>query len=207
VTVSPVELVAPAEPRLTSDPDSAGARLAVSLTDCERRIVNALRHRFLGGTVHEIAALSEVSLSHTRRCLAKLANDGVALSERRSCRWGYGDVECVLWQLTYSSVCVDMIGFLPMTETAELPDLYPDMVPPPFWSIFWSTPAQNLRVSQHGLFIAQTLLSGPDAGAALWALAALPVETLKECRQLLGCNTGEIAAKLDSWIAARDVSD
>ncbi|MCY4069449.1 MAG: winged helix-turn-helix domain-containing protein [Acidimicrobiaceae bacterium] len=199
--VSPV--VSPAVAVVTSDPDSAGARLAVSLTGCERRIVNALRHRPHGTTVQEVAALSEVSLSHARRCLAKLREHGVATSERRSCRWGYGDVELTIWQLTYMGTCAEMIGFLPMEETAEIPTRYPDMVPPQFWSVFWFTPAQNLRISQHGLLIAQTLLSGPDAAAALWALVTLPVETLEECRRLRGCDTGEIAAKLDTFISAR----
>ena len=200
---SQVEVIVPAQPRLTSDPDSIGARLAVSLTNCERRVVNALRHRPHGTTVQEAAALSEVSLSHTRRCLAKLVQAGVALGVKRSLCWGYSTIERVIWQLTYRGVCADMIGFLPTEEPAEIPSRFPDMVPPQFWSVFWSTPAQNLRISQHGLFIAQTMLSGPDSAAALWALAALPVATLEECRQLRGCDTREIAAQLDTWIAIR----
>ncbi len=203
MTASTVETIVPAQPRLTSDPDSVGARLAVSLSDCERSVVNALRHRPRGTTVQEVAALSEVSLSHTRRCLTKFTQAGVVVNEKRSLCWGYGTIERIIWQLTYRGVCADMIGFLTFEEPAEIPSRFPDMVPPQFWSVFWSTPAQNLRISQHGLFIAQTLLSGPDNAAALWALAALPVETLKECRQLRGCDTGDIAAQLDTWISLR----
>ena len=181
-----------------------GARLAAGLTPSERRVVNALRQRPRGTILPAVAALSGVSCGHVRRCLRKLAELGVVSHRTRACRWGYGTVKRRLWGLTYSSACVELLAHVQPEPVNPLPEPYPDMVPPQFWSLFWSTPAQDLRVSEHGLFIAQTLINGPDPTARLWALVNLPVGVLEECQRLRG---GGTEAAVDAFVSSRRAVD
>lgn len=195
----------PPTPRAERAARRAGAeRLrACDLSRCERRIVNALRHRPCGTILHGVATLSGVSSGHARRCLHRLAGFGVAHSRTRQCQWGYGAVTRRLWALTYNAACADVIAALRMEPPDRQPDSRPRTVPPRFWSSFWSTPAQDLRTDQHALLIAQTLVAGPDPAAALWALACLPVAALDECRRLHGFGAGAAADSLDAFIASR----
>ena len=110
-----------------------------------------------------------------------------------------------MWRLTWSGSCAEMLGLIPPDLVEEPARGFDDMVPPEFWFFnFWSgTPADKLRVSTDGLLIAETLLTGQDPAARLWALAELPVDVLAQCRQLRGCDSGPIAADIDAAIASR----
>ena len=189
---------APAEPQRLIE------RQVGSLTRSERLVIDALRRRVFGATVHTIADLSGVSTGHVRRCLRRVERLGWAVCESRSRLWGYRQLRLRVWRLTWSGSCAEMLAHLPAEPAKEPPRGFDDMVPPEFWFDFWSgTPADKLRVSTDGLLIAETLITGHNPAARLWALAEMPVDVLARCRQLRGCDSGPIAGHIDSAIASR----
>ena len=170
---------APAEPQRLIE------RQVGSLTRSERLVSDALRRRVFGATVHTIADLSGVSTGHVRRCLRRVERLGWPVCESRSRLWGYRQLR--VWRLTWSGSCAEMLAHLPAEPAQEPPRGFDDMVPPEFWFDFWSgTPADKLRVSTDGLLIAETLITGHNPAARLWALAEMPVDILARCRQLPG---------------------
>jgi len=176
-----------------------------ALTNGERRVINALRHRPFGATARAVAGLSGVSVGHTRRCLRHLERLGVARVDIQARSWGYSQLRRRLWRLDYSgnSRCAQMLGLLTRSpvRAAATDD---DMVPAEFWFCFWSgTPADQLRISTDGLLIAETLVGGHHPAARLWALNTLPAEVLRRCRSLRGCDTGKNAAAIDAALASR----
>ena len=176
-----------------------------ALTNGERRVVNALRHRPFGATARAVAGLSGVSVGHARRCLRRLERLGVARVDIQARSWGYSQLRRRLWRLDYSgnSRCAQMLGLLARSpvRAAATDD---DMVPAEFWFCFWSgTPADQLRISTDGLLIAETLVGGHHPAARLWALNTLPAEVLRRCRSLRGCDTGKNAAAIDAALASR----
>ena len=201
---------APPSPRRAGrrGPAPVGQRLqrqVGSLTRSERLVIAALRQRVFGATVHMISARSGVSAGHVRRCLRRIERLGWAVCEARPRLWGYRQLRLRMWRLTWSGSCAEMLGLIPPDLVEEPARGFDDMVPPEFWFFnFWSgTPADKLRVSTDGLLIAETLLTGQDPAARLWALAELPVDVLAQCRQLRGCDSGPIAADIDAAIASR----
>ena len=201
---------APPSPRRAGrrGPAPVGQRLqrqVGSLTRSERLVIAALRQRVFGATVHMISALSGVSAGHVRRCLRRIERLGWAVCEARPRLWGYRQLRLRMWRLTWSGSCAEMLGLIPPDLVEEPARGFDDTVPPEFWFFnFWSgTPADKLRVSTDGLLIAETLLTGQDPAARLWALAELPVDVLAQCRQLRGCDSGPIAADIDAAIASR----
>ena len=97
-----------------------------------------------------------------------------------------------------------MLGIVPREEVVEPPGGFDDMIPPEFWFEFWSgTPADMLWVSANGLLIAENLITGNNPAARQWALAELPVEVLRQCRQMRGCDIAPIVGHIDTAIASR----
>lgn len=165
--------------------------------------LNALRARPFGATAAKLAALSGLSYSQTSRVLVQLERLGWAERTVKSVQHGYKLKPVGLWNLTWTDSCMRALAFLrdrltrPAAETG-------DRVPPRFWRNFWSgAPGDELRISLHGLHIAETLIGGRDPSARAWALGALPASVLQECRTLRGFDTGIAAGLLDAEISRR----
>lgn len=165
--------------------------------------LNALRARPFGATAAKLALLSGLSYSQTLRCLGVLAVRGWAERATTTVHVGYELKPVTLWTLSWSDDCMLALAFLRDRPTTPLADTG-DRVPPRFWRSFWSgAAADTLRISEHGLHIAETLVGGRDPCARAWALGNLPTRILEECRTLRGCDTGLRAELLDAEIARR----
>jgi len=170
----------------------------------QRTVLGILRGRIRGTTLSQVAAESRLSEDHARRCLNALAERGFARREKASLPWGYGSRKVVLWSLNLSEDCVSALAYLlPPTPTPQ-DNTCADRVPPELWSLFWNgASAKDLRLPDDAFFVATTLLDGPDPVARSWALRCLPIDALRRCRDMRGCNTGEIATRIDKAIARR----
>ena len=165
--------------------------------------LNALRARPFGATAAKLALLSGLSYSQTLRCLGVLAVRGWAGRARTTVQIGYELKRVTLWTLSWSDDCMLALAFLRDRPTTPPTDTG-DRVPPRFWRSFWSgAAADTLRISEHGLHIAETLVGGRDPCGRAWALGNLPTEILEECRTLRSCDTGLRAELLDAEIARR----
>ena len=173
------------------------------MSDGAKKTLNALRARPFGATSAKLAALSGLSYSQTSRCLADLERRGWAVRTKTAAQHGYQLKQVTMWALSWSDACIHVLAFL--RDMPTVPSVSADdLVPSRFWRNFWSgTPADALRVSQHGLHIAETLIGGRDPCARAWALGALPTSTLKECHTLRGCDTGIAAELIDAEITRR----
>ena len=166
--------------------------------------LNALRARPFGATAAKLALLSGLSYSQTLRCLGVLEARGWAGQERTTMQVGYELKRVTLWTLSWSDDCMLALAFLRDRPTTPPTDPG-DRVPPRFWRSFWSgAAADTLRISEHGLHIAETLVGGRDPCGRAWALRNLPTEVLEGCRTLRGCDTGLRAELLDAEIARRE---
>ncbi|MYC84364.1 MAG: hypothetical protein F4X18_02460 [Acidimicrobiia bacterium] len=189
------------------DPLPATLRAEVSplggLSPGAKATLNALRARPFGATAAKLALLSGLSYSQTLRCLGVLALRGWAERARTTVQVGYELKRVTLWTLSWSDDCIRALAFLRDRPTTPPTDTG-DRVPPRFWRFFWSgATADTLRISEHGLHIAEALVGGRDPCARAWALRNLPTRVLEECRTLRGCDTGLRAVLLDAEIARR----
>ena len=174
-----------------------------SLSAGAKATLNALRARPFGAAAAKLAALSGLSYSQTSRCLADLEHRGWAARTKAKVQHGYELKPATLWALSWSDGCMQALAFLRDAPTVA-PSEAGDHVPSRFWRNFWSgASADALRISQHGLHIAETLIGGRDPCARAWALGALPTDILRECRTLRGCDSGMRAQLLDTEIARR----
>ena len=177
-----------------------------ALSNGTKAVLNALRARPFGATAAKLAELAGVSYAQTLRCLADVEQRGWADRTKRSIQHGYELRLATVWTLSWSAECMHVLGYLrdrPTTRVAEAAD----RIPQRFWRNFWSgASADTLRISQHGLHIAETLIGGRDACARAWALSALPTSVLHECRSLRGFGTGLHADLLDGELARRAVA-
>ena len=175
----------------------------VGLSDGTKATLNALRARPFGATARKLANLSGVSYAQTLRCLARLERLGWARTEAAMIPCGYESKRVRLWSLSWSPRCMHALGCLRFVppQSREHPA---EQVPPRFWRCFWSgASAEALRVSKHGLYIAETLIGGRDPCARAWAISNLPTDVLRQCRALRGCDTGLFAELIDSEIRRR----
>ena len=169
--------------------------------EAHRRILAALRVRLGGATAALTAQDSGMSVSHTRRCLRRLASDGYVRCRDARIPWGYRHRTVRLWELRLTKQTLDALPRLPWNPAAG--ECH-DRVPPEYWWLFWSsTSAADLRLPEDSLQVAETLIGGPDFRARAWALSCLPVDTLAELRTMRGYDTGSMAEILDSAVRER----
>ena len=156
---------------------------------------------------HRTTAMTTHRSHHqTLRCIAALEQRGWVESTKSTIQHGYELRQATVWSLSWSDGCMEVLSFLRDVPT-QRPRETDDEVPQRFWRSFWSgASADTLRISQHGLHIAETLVGGRDPCARAWALSALPTGVLQECRALRGFDTGLRAELLDGEIARRAVA-
>ena len=186
---------------LLGEPSDAQREGFSGFSACEARVLNVMRTKLLGADAPLIASLAAVSLGHTRRCLRRLGRAGLVepVDTDRSGAARVGGAGR-LWRLAAGSARI--VEHLP--DLPEAPSPSGDRIPVEFWDCFWSgLPAQRLSVRRDALYIGEALINGRDVHARAWALAALPVSSLIECRKLRGCDTGTPARWLDCAIRER----
>ncbi|WP_419946900.1 helix-turn-helix domain-containing protein [Candidatus Poriferisodalis sp.] len=175
----------------------------VPLSNGTKSVLNALRARPFGATAAKLAELADVSYSQTSRCLIELERRGWAEKSTATVQHGYELRPATLWELSWSTSCMEALSFLRERPTRRVEDAA-DRVPQRFWRNFWSgASADTLRISLHGLHIAETLIGGRDVCARAWALSTLPASVLQECRTLRGFDTGPTAELLDAEMSRR----
>ena len=185
---------------------SANDNPLVSLSNGAKSVLNALRARPFGATAAKVAELAGVSYSQASRCLADLERRGWAERTKTTIQRGYELRPATLWALSWSDSCMKALAYLRDRPTRR-PDEAADRVPQRFWRNFWSgASADALRISQHGLHIAETLIGGRDVCARAWAISTLPTGVLAECRTLRGFDSGLTAELLDAELARRSVA-
>ncbi len=178
----------------------------VSLSDGTKSVLNALRARPFGATAAKVAELADVSYSQASRCLAGLERRGWAERATTAIQRGYELRPATLWALSRSHGCMQALAYLRDRPTRRASEAA-DRVPQRFWRLFWSgASADTLRVSRHGLHIAETLIGSRDVCARAWAISTLPTSVLAECRTLRGFDTGSTAELLDAELARRAVA-
>ena len=183
----------------TLEPEDSPIRF---LSGGAKSILNAMRARPFGATAGKLAELSEISYAQALRCLADLERRGWADKENTAIQNGHKLRPVTMWNLSWSEECMRALMFL-RDRPVRRPS-HNDGVPPRFWRNFWSgASAETLRISQHGLHIAETLIGGRDPCARSWALCALPIGVLQQCRDLRGCDTGFRAELIDNEIERR----
>ena len=182
------------------DPD---ANPIESLTAGQRTVMAVLRSCYRGATADRIATEARLSPAHARRCLNELARRGYAVCEEAAVQRGYRPTRARVWSMSPSEACSEAVAYLPWRPA--IVGECPERVPHEFWWLFWSgANAADLRLPEHALTVADTMLSGPDVAARNWALTHLPVEALKQIRARRGYDAGSIAVTLDSTIRARE---
>ena len=190
----------------TNAPPGCPARVrseVETMTRGERLAMNALRVRCFGATAAMVAAMSGLSVGHTRRCLRALQRRGWAVCAAQPRAWGYGMVRVSVWRLTWSGDCALALGCMPRLAVRQI-KAPSGTVPAEFWHNFWSgTPADEMSIAEHGLLIALTVIDGKDPAASCWALSELPVAVLQQCRSYRGFESGPAARRIDAAVAAR----
>ena len=167
-----------------------------------RRVLAMLRTRLAGATAAQVASETGLSVSHTRRCLRELRDDGFVECEQTSVMWGYRPARLKLWRLKIGD---RTLAALPQMGWSPPPPEEPaDGVPGEFWWLFWSGEcASKLRLPEDAVHIADTLIGGPDPAARAWALETLPLQALRTLRTMRGYDTGHVASWLDFTIKQR----
>lgn len=176
-----------------------------SLSNGTKAVLNALRARPFGATAAKLAELAEMSYSQASRCLADLERRGWAEKAKTAIQHGYDLRTVTVWTMSQSAGCMKALAFLRDRPTRRNSDSG-DRIPQHFWRNFWSgAAADTLRISQHGLHIAETLIGGRDVCARAWAISALPTSVLQDCRGLRGFDTGLTADLIDAELTRRTV--
>ncbi len=175
----------------------------VSLGNGTKSVLNALRARPFGATAAKLAELADLSYSQASRCLADLERRGWAEKAKKAVQHGYDLRTVTVWTLSWSVDCMKALAFLRDRPPRRSEDPG-DRIPQRFWRNFWSgASAETLRISRHGLHIAETLIGGRDVCARAWAISALPTSVLQECRRLRGFDTGTAADLIDAELTRR----
>ena len=171
----------------------------------QQRVFNAVRshHHEVAG-IDEIAATANVSVAHTRRCLKALSTTGFVKLAEKQTSWGYDISVFRVWQLDFTEQTLAAMMAFPY-EPLTPSDEPPTVVPPQFWSAFWSgSSADELRLPEDGVQIAESMLSSGSLDAYQWALQSVPVEALQEVRSMRGYTSGEVAIDIDRAIQQRN---
>ena len=168
--------------------DTAPATSNEHLTRAERRVLAAVTRRAAVSSVAGAAEAAGLSWSATRRALTALADAGAIRQRTWMQSWRHGVRERRSWEPAVVSPAFQR--FWPqarhiMLPATPAPNVRVGRLPPQFWALFWNHPdPSELSLPEDADYIANRLLNGPSAFAALWASVHLPADALRACRAL-----------------------
>ena len=158
------------------------------LTRAERRVLAAVTRRAGVSSVAGAAEAAGLSWSATRRTLTTLADAGAIRQRTGAQNWRHGVRTRRRWEPAVASPAFQRLWPQArhiMLPAATAPNVHVGRLPPEFWSLFWNHPdPSELSLPEDGDYIANRLLNGPSALAALWASVHLPTDALLACRAL-----------------------
>ena len=173
--------------------DTAPAPSNKRLTRTERRVLAAVTRHAAVSSVAGAAEAAGLSWSATRGALTTLAGAGAIRQRTWTQSWRHGVRTRRCWEPAAASRAFQRLWpqarhiMLPAAPTSNV---HVGRLPPQFWSLFWNHPdPSELSLPEDGDYIANRLLNGPSALAALWASVHLPVDALRACRALRSTRT------------------
>ena len=139
-------------------------------------------------SIAAVAAAAGVSWSAARHALHSLGARGAVRFRTWKETWRHGVREVGTWEpdagsehfeeLLAQTACVN----LPLQSS---PSEHSGTLPPQLWHLFWDHPDPSaLRLPEDAAYVANRLLNGPSAHAALWAASRLQEDELHACVSL-----------------------
>lgn len=176
------------QPDLAEGVGSPDDKSAPQLGRVERLVLAATVS--LGGlrSVAAVAAAAGVSWSAARVALDSLSARGTVRFRTWKQSWRHDNREVGAWEPGVASE--DFEELLAQTACVNLPmrpspSEYSGTLPPQFWHLFWDHPDPSaLRVPDDAAYVANRLLNGPSAHAAVWAAVHLPADALRASIEL-----------------------
>ena len=158
------------------------------LARVERLVLAAVTAHAGLGSVAAVSTAAGVSWAAARGALDSLVERGAIRQRAWTQSWRHGVRERRAWEPAVSCPGFERLWAqaapVSLPPTA-LPRMYEGPLPPQFWSLFWSHPAPaSLALPADADYIANRLLNGPSAHAALWASVHLPAGALRSCLDL-----------------------
>jgi len=158
------------------------------LTRSQRRVLAAVSEHLGLDSVAAVARASGLSWASARGALDDLEALGAIRRQTWTEPWRRAVRERRVWTLEVLSPACRAVAAHSRRVTIPdrpAPPVYTGGLPPRFWSLFWNHPdPSGLRLPDDARYIANRLLNGPSALAALWASAHLPSEALRACLEL-----------------------
>lgn len=158
------------------------------LARVERLVLAAVAAHAGLGSVAAVARAAGVSWAAARGALDALVERGVIRQRAWTQSWRHGIRDRRVWEPVVS--CPGFEGLWAQAERVSLPTTPPPRVhegrlPAQFWALFWNHPdPASLALPADADYIANRLLNGPSAHAALWASVHLAPEALRSCLKL-----------------------
>lgn len=158
------------------------------LARVERLVLAAVAAHAGLGSVAAVSRAAGVSWSAARRALDALVERGAIRQRAWTQSWCHGTRDRRAWEPDVS--CPGFRRLWAQVERVSLPTTPPPRVyegplPAQFWALFWNHPdPASLALPTDADYIANRLLNGPSAHAALWASVHLAPEALRSCLKL-----------------------
>ncbi|WP_419944520.1 hypothetical protein [Candidatus Poriferisodalis sp.] len=196
-------------------PDVAGAvrssdgKSAPQLGRVERLVLAAIVSLPGLRSVATVAAAAGVSWSAARGALDSLSAHGAVRFRTWKQSWRHGVREIGAWEPEVASE--NSAGLLAQTACVSLPPQPPPSehsgpLPPQLWHLFWDHPDPSvLKVPDDADYVANRLLNGPSASAALWAAVHLPADALRASTELRSSRP-ETRDLVKNVLASRDAA-
>ncbi|WP_428120436.1 hypothetical protein [Candidatus Poriferisodalis sp.] len=171
--------------------ENVGASRAESpdqLDRVERLVLASVTSSASLGSIAGVARAAGVSWSAARHALKTLCSRGTVRTRVSEQGQRRGVREDSVWELAVASPGFEQL--LAQTKGVGLPPpspkrLHAGHLPSEFWSLFWNHPdPSSLRLPDDEAYVANRLLNGPSARAALWASVHMSTDALRDCLPL-----------------------
>lgn len=153
-------------------PSVAESATTTGLSPGAIRILWAMRRRPDGAVIGKLSEIAGLSRKQSLRCLRRLKDLGICEQDLRVVYCGHDLTERLVWRLTYSRKCLEVLGKMPPMR-GENGERATDGagVPHRFWHLFWSgLRGEDIDLSVHARHVAETCIGGRDNGAEAWTL-------------------------------------
>lgn len=150
------------------------------LSEAEKRILAALSRRPLGLYPDaSVAVAAGVDRDEARPCLDRLVELGLVTGDREPVL--SRDVRReVVWRLDVAAAWSRVPDVLRFAELPEVPpEPLPERVPERFAHLFWWGDPSMYELPRDASFVAEQILTSPDATSWNWALFTLPCDALE----------------------------